>query len=331
MIAHARAASDRPCRAANEAAIWAADEAANSGTGDPSWTKRARSNNTSRRNRLGGNVMDLDSISVALLFLVVTVGCFWGGLSVQRHLRDAHRSRDSVDSVRMVITLLVTFAAVVLGLLISSTQARFTAIEVSLRGLSIDISELDQRLRIFGPAADPIRADLIAYTKAVIADTWPEDPPPPGNYPRNLTRMSPGSVESVELTGLLDRIDVAIRTLQPTDDFHRGLATALQNRVTALLDRRLALIENARPSISWPFLIVTLFWLATIFAIAGLSSVHNLLVLTATVLAAASVASSVYLALELDTPLSGFIKVSGTPLRDALLRLTEPPLPQGVQ
>jgi CHASE2 domain-containing sensor protein len=98
----------------------------------------------------------------------------------------------------------------------------------------------------------------------------------------------------------------------------------------ALLDQRLSLIENARPSISWWFLLVTMFWLAVIFVIAGFSSSRNLLVFTATTLAALSVASSIYLSLELDTPLTGLITVSSTPLRDALLRITEPPLPPGV-
>jgi hypothetical protein len=268
-------------------------------------------------------------LSVAVLSLLLMVGSFWGGLTVQRFLRDVHRSRESVESVRVVITLLVTFAALVLGLLISSSQSRFSAREASLRGLSIDITELDQRLRDYGPTVDPLRADLILYTKAAIADTWPDEAAPPGNYPRHLKRASENSLESVQLGDVVNRVDLAIRRLAPDDPFHVSLAGDLRTRMVALLEQRWDLIVNADPSLSWPFVTILLFWLAVIFVIAGLSSPHNPLVFTVTTLAALSLASSIFLALELDTPVTGFIVLPSAPLRDALLHITQPPLPTG--
>jgi hypothetical protein len=266
-------------------------------------------------------------LSVSLLFLLVMVGCFWGGLALQQFLRDHHRSQPSIDSVRTVITLLVTFAAVVLGLMISTSQTRFSALETTLRGFSIDITELDQRLREYGPAVDPLRADLILYTKAAIADTWPEEALPPGSYPHHLNVLAKGSVESIELGAVLNRIEAAIRRLTPDDEFHRSIAASLQVRMMALMEQRWTLIENGHRSLPWSFLAILMFWLAVIFVIAGLSSPRNLLVFTVTALAAVSLASSIFLAVDLDTPLSGFIKVSSVPLRDALLHITEPPLP----
>ncbi|MEI9983205.1 MAG: hypothetical protein WDN69_08345 [Aliidongia sp.] len=72
-----------------------------------------------------------------------------------------------------------------------------------------------------------------------------------------------------------------------------------------------------------------MFWLAVIFVIAGLSSPRNMVVFTVTTLAAISIASSLFLTLELDSPLSGFIKISSWSLRDALLHITASPLPAG--
>jgi CHASE3 domain sensor protein len=269
----------------------------------------------------------LSPIVVAFVFLVVMVACFWAGLTVQTYLRDHHRSRDTIDSIRVIITLLVTFAALVLGLLISSTQSRFSSLEAGLRGLSIDIVELDRRLRDYGPAVDPIRADMILYTKAAIADTWPREPRPPGEYPVDQTALAPGSAETMSLSAVLNRVDLALQSLNPDGSLHRALAADLQRRMAELLEQRLTLIENARPAISWPFLSVLLFWLVVIFVIVGLSSSRNWLVLTVMILAAMSLSSSVFLALELDRPLNGFITISSAPLRDALVRLEEPPLP----
>ena len=268
-------------------------------------------------------------LSVAVLSLLLMVGSFWGGLTMQRFLRDVHRSRELIEFVRVVITLLVTFAALVLGLLISSAQSRFSAREASLRGLSIDITELDQRLREYGPTVDPLRADLILYTKAAIADTWPDEAAPPGNYPHHLKRASDNSLESIELGTVLNRVDLAIHRLTPDDPFHSSLAAGLRTRMVALLEQRWDLIVNAEPSLSWPFVTILLFWLVVIFVIAGLSSPHNLLVFTVTMLAALSLASSIFLALELDTPVTGFIALPSAPLRDALLHITQPPLPSG--
>jgi hypothetical protein len=268
-------------------------------------------------------------IGVALLFLLVITAAFWAGLGVQRFLREHHRTRETVDSIRVIITLLVTFAALVLGLLISSTQERFSALEAGLRGLSIDITQLDERLREYGQGGDSMRADLILYTKAAIADTWPDEPRPPGNYPVRLHRLDTGSQEATMLSVVLNRIDLAIRALAPKDDTQRALSADLQVRMKTLLDQRLPLIENARPAITWPFLSILMFWLVVIFVIVGLSLSQNWLVITVMTLAALSLSSSIFLALELDTPLDGYIVVSSAPLRDALTRQTGPPLSPG--
>jgi hypothetical protein len=268
-------------------------------------------------------------VSIALLFVPVLVGSFWIGQTAQRFLREHHRSRDSVDSIRVLMTLLVTFVALVLGLVISSAQRRLDVLGAGLRGLSVDITELDQRFREYGPDVDPLRAELILYTKAAIADTWPDEPPPPGVYPRRLNPLVKGGVESVELGAILSRIDLAIRRLTPADDFHRSIASSLQSRMTELLQQRWSLIENGLPSLSWRFIVILLFWLAVIFVIAGLTSPRNTVVIVVTALAALSLASSVFLALALDRPLTGTIKIPSTSLQDALLHITQPPLPAG--
>ena len=71
-------------------------------------------------------------------------------------------------------------------------------------------------------------------------------------------------------------------------------------------------------SISPPFLIVVILWLALIFGSFGLFSPDNATVLVILVVCALSVAASVFLILEMDQPFHGLIKVSGAPIRYAL-------------
>jgi hypothetical protein len=287
---------------------------------------RCRTDQSTTERPAGGS--PVYELSVALVFLLLLLGSFWAGLTVQKLLREHHRSRDSVESIRVVFTLLVTFAALVLGLLISSTQTRYSTFAAGLRGLSVDITELDQRLRQYGPAADPLRADLILYTKAAIADTWPDETPPSGAYPTHLNPLIQGGVESVELGAVLNRIDLGIRRLTPDDAFQRSVASSLQSRMVDLLQQRWNLIASAQGSLSWPFLAILMFWLVVIFVIAGLSSPRNVVVVMVTTLAALSISSSIFLAVDLDRPLTGFIKVSSASMRDALLHLTQPPVPE---
>jgi hypothetical protein len=269
-------------------------------------------------------------LGVSLLLLLLLVGCFWGGQTVQRVLREHHRSQESIDTLRVLITLLVTFAALVLSMLISNSQTRVASLEAGLRTLSIDVTEVDRQLREYGPEGDPMRGDLILYAKEMIADTWQNEAPPPGNYPRQLTHVATGSVESIQLSLLLNRIEMGVHRLTPQDDFHRSVATTLAADMVALSQQRWTLIENAQPSLSWPFLAILMFWLAVIFVIAGLSSPRNVVVVVITMLAAVSLASSIFLAMELDQPMAGLIKVSSTPMRDALRHLEEPTLPPAV-
>jgi hypothetical protein len=65
-------------------------------------------------------------------------------------------------------------------------------------------------------------------------------------------------------------------------------------------------------------------WLIMIFAAFGLSTPRNAVVYVTIGLCAFSISSAVFLILDLDTPLDGWIVVSSQPLRDALLNLDAP-------
>src|SRR5262249_44517822 len=126
----------------------------------------------------------------AALLLVVLLGGSAIGLAVRPYLSEAHRSRETTDLIQLVITMLVTFAALVLGLLTSSVKASLDTGDTDMRGFSIELIRLDQSLREYGAEADPIRALLRSYTAAAIATTWPTEPAPPGDYyPRLAARV----------------------------------------------------------------------------------------------------------------------------------------------
>ena len=252
---------------------------------------------------------------------VLLVAASWAGWRLRRGMAEPHRSRDTVDAVRLVLSMLVTFAAIVLGLLTSSAKAHFDANRVSLDRYGIDLISLDQRLREFGPAADPARILLRAYTAAALADTWPNEPAPPGDYPRKPHAARPGSLESDELGSMLLLLDRRIAELVPTDSLQRQVGPLLSARMSETLHQRWALVASAQATITWPFMMVMALWLVLVFGLFGLTSPANGLVYATIAAAALSVSLAAWLILDLDAPLSGVLSISSEPLRFALAHM----------
>lgn len=261
--------------------------------------------------------------SATLLFALLLASSGIGAFA-QLRLPERHRSRETMEAIRLVVSILVTFAALVLGLLTSSVKASFDQFGDRMRGYSVDMIELNQRLREYGEAADPARALLRAYVAAAIADTWPNEPKPDGDYPTNLKRLRPDSIEGEETGVLLTRLDDAIRNLEPADKTHSQLVNQLRPLMSRTLEARWRLIETAAPTVSWPFVSLLMSWLAMTFAAFGLASPRNSVVYVTMTFCALSMASALFLILELDTPLDGWIVVSSQPLRDALLHIDAP-------
>jgi hypothetical protein len=257
---------------------------------------------------------------ILLLLCCSSVAGFW----LRRVLAERHFNRDTLDSMRLVITMLVTFAALVLGLLTSTVKARFDAQTDMLRDYGINLIELDQRLRDYGAEADAARALVRSYTAAAIFDTWPNEPQPPGRYPIGLKARDREHVESTTLGEMLNQVARLIAKLAPHDAFHEREAQALQARMTSTQQIRWTLIETAHSTISWPFLLLLIFWLMIVFAMFGLSAPRNRVIYATIFCCGLSLSSAMLLILDLDTPYSGLIALPSQPMRDALAHMDSP-------
>jgi hypothetical protein len=81
------------------------------------------------------------------------------------------------------------------------------------------------------------------------------------------------------------------------------------------------LIAQADSSIPPVLLAVLIFWVAVIFLSFGLFAPRNATVLGALLVCALSVSGSIFLLLELNGPFDGAIRISSSPMRDALAHL----------
>jgi Protein of unknown function (DUF4239) len=258
------------------------------------------------------------------LLLIVLLGSSALGLVVRPLLSEAHRSRETTEFVRLVVTMLMTFVALVLGLLTSSAKASFDQVGNELKGLSVMLIQLDRSLREWGSEAEPARELLRDYTAAVIASTWTQEPKPPGdNYPAHVTPAVPGSFGSPVVGDMLSRVEADIRRLEPQNPMQRRLEGTCIAQFERLMQVRWRLIEDTGSSISTPFYMILVFWLVVVFASFGLSAPRNLLSYATIVLGALSIASALFVIVDLDTPFEGIFKVSSGPMRDALAQLSQ--------
>jgi hypothetical protein len=259
-----------------------------------------------------------------LAFTFVLLFATWLGWRAQQAIPERHRTRDTIESVRLVLGMLVTFAALVLGLLTSSAKTHFDFHQSNLRAYSVDLIALDQRLREYGPPAAPIRARLRAYTAAAVYSTWPEEKRPDGMFPLPPAPTDRGNLESQSLGAMLLQVDQMIAQLTPESAVQRQLVPLMAARMQTTLQDRWALVGSAQPTLSWPFLLVMIGWLVLVFAIFGLSAPANGAVYAVIALAALSLSTALWLIVEFDAPLTGILKVSSESMRDALMHMDLP-------
>lgn len=260
--------------------------------------------------------------SSALVF-VILLACSAFGLLVKPFLSEHHRSRETVELVQVVVTMLVTFTALVLGLQTNSVKANFDEVAGELRTYSVELIQLDMALREYGDAAASIRTQLRDYTASAIATTWTEEAPPPGDYYLKQVPRSPidSRIESNYLGGVLRQIQGEISALHPSDELHERLQAECAIQIRRVIEQRWKVIETGGNSISLPFYVVLIFWLGIVFAAFGLNAPGNILAYVTIGLAALSIASVMFVLLDLDRPFGGIFSVSSQPMRDALAHM----------
>ena len=257
---------------------------------------------------------------VLLTFLALL--CAAGaGMYLHDRLGERHRTSETVDHVRLVVSILVTFTALVLSLLLSEVKGNFDTFDSRLRSFAGDVTNLDIHLREYGPDAEPIRATLRKYVAAVIADTWRDDAAPAGDYPRFKDEVG---TERQELGALLIQVDTAIHKLDPPDHFRQRLADSLSNQVDETLRARRQLLETSQDTISWPLMLAMCAWLGVVFGVFGLLSPRNAVVYLSITTCAICVASAVFLIDDFDSPLDGLMRAPSDSMRATLAGIDAP-------
>src|ERR1700722_5098722 len=156
-----------------------------------------------------------ETISGLVVFVLLCASAALG-MFVRPRLPEQHRSRETTELMQITIGLLVTFAALVLGLLTASVKQRYDHAAQDRQGYALELTLMDQCLRDYGPGTEAARANIRSYTAAVIASTWPSEAPPEGvTYPD--TKAMPRTGASPVLRGIMNQVGMEMIRLAPTD------------------------------------------------------------------------------------------------------------------
>ncbi|RFU47049.1 DUF4239 domain-containing protein [Paraburkholderia sp. DHOC27] len=260
--------------------------------------------------------------SAVLVFVLLLTGTS-AGVLVKPLLPEEHTAHETVQLIQLVIGMLVTFTALVMGLMTASAKNNFDTVGNDFRSYSADLIQLNATLREYGTEAAGVRQILRAYTAAAIASTWAQEPRPPGNYyPTNVpTAGGSEKLEDTQLGDMLNDAGQKLQQLKAPDAYHQRLLQVGIAQFQRIVEARWKLIEEAHSTISQPFFATLTFWLIIIFLSFGLIAPRNALALVMIMLGALSIASAVYVIVDLDTPFTGPIVISSQPMRDALVHL----------
>ena len=267
----------------------------------------------------------MDSPWISLVAFSIMLLATGAGGWIRLRWPEHHSNRETIELLQTTVMMLATFAAIVLGLLITSAKTDFDAIESNLRGLSSSIVELDYSLEGLGPAATPAREQLARYLGAAIASTWDDQPPPPGDYYPRLPPTSRANANSPVLGGMLESVNNTVQQLPASNPAEARAQTNSLRLVELVLTERWKLISSAEGSISTPFFGVLVFWLTVIFLCFGLSAPLNRLSFLVTALSALALASALFVIIDLYTPFTGIFTVSSIPARQALSEMLAQP------
>ena len=202
-----------------------------------------------------------------------------------------------------------TITALVLGLLVSSAKGTFDTINDGIKQSSAKIILLDRILAQYGPEAQGVRDQM---KRSLAASLEAAKLRQPAVAPVQAAAQHTNRVEEVQ--GLL-------RALTPRTDGQRQLLAQAHQVAGDMSQTRWLLMEEAQNELPLPLLVILSCWLAVLFVSFGLFAPRNATVISVLFVCACSMSAAVFLILEMNRPLDGFIKVSGAPLRNAMEQL----------
>ena len=236
-----------------------------------------------------------------IVFAAQLIGWAVGRL-VRRRLPPEHLDTRTRDSVMLLVGMVATLSALVLGLMISTAKTSFDADKASVIEIAADILLIDHALAQYGDESKAARELLRGFTKGAVDGVFSPD--------------EAGQALDVTAAPLpqMGRLQQSLLALSPATDAQRWLQARALTLSSELKRARVLFAERASGSIPPAFLFVLTAWLAMLYIALAIFAPSNLTSTLTAVGGALAFSAAIFLILELDTPFHGLISLSSEPL-----------------
>ncbi len=256
-------------------------------------------------------------IAFGIAFLSLFSISALAGLALRQRLPDEHFSKENMEAVRLVTSLLVTFAALILSLQLSNARSSFDTANSDRSTYAARLTNLDQCLRDLGSSLSPARLQLHQYTAAVIASTWPTETKPSVEGMPDTTHMALRG-EDPALARLFDEVGLAIASYNPSEGRDAVVSRRCQTSFDMAEQARWAVIEDTHARSGIFFILIIAFWLSLVFLSFGLQIPLKRMTVVVLAIGVVSISSVMFVIVDLDLPYRGIFSISSSSMRDAL-------------
>ena len=252
-------------------------------------------------------------LAFAILVAVVIFGAGFLGLTLHGRLPEKHSPDKSAGMIGAMTGLLSLLLALVLGTFAGSAYTLYATQKSELETLGARIMQLDSALEAFGPETQPGREALRKALRQTYDEIWGDSTGTPSNV--DLKSIFAG-------TRMLDQY---LLSLSPKSDGQKQALSMANSAATDINKTRLLMGLQLASGIPWPMLTIVICWSLLMFCGYGLVSPVNRTVIASVGLGAITIASAIFMIVQLSNPYSGAFKLSGAPVTDTIEALGADP------
>jgi hypothetical protein len=236
-------------------------------------------------------------ISVAAAVLVFLFGLI--GLLLQKLLPEPHTTDRSLAMIGAIVGLFSLLLALVLGTLIGNSFAFYSTQKSELETFASRMVQLDLALAEYGPETAPARVKMKGTLENIHEMFWGKD----------SSKFDPESLKVSAALAHLRGMDEYIASLNPQTPAQRQFAAAASIDASWIEQTRILISLQLASPVSWPLLIVVIFWALILFCGFGLLSHINGTTIAALGFGAFAVGTAIFLILELSEPFTGLFRL----------------------
>lgn len=252
----------------------------------------------------------MSPILVAVMVAVFMMAGALVGSFLRKNLPSHHFDEESQDVVKLGLGFLATLSALVMGLVVSSSKASYDAKAEMIHTSAALIIQLDSNLRGIGPEADPARQLLKNAVESTMDQLW-------GNK-----RVNSGALSDTNKSEL-GQLQKMLFSLSAKSELQREAQANALKALSELARLNAVAFTQQGSDVMTPLLVVVSCWMMITVLGWNLFAPCNRMVMAVNVVCSLSVASAIFLILEMDQPFNGVVEISDAAMRAALFKLSE--------